>query len=333
MKQLHILCLTFCSLLSFASYAKSTHEYRQEFENFKNSPRYEAIFNENAPRGMSNLQARIETGKELSVFQRFVRNIFFLLEPVTINATTMPKLYSYADTICKNQHITTPTIFITRDITAKQGMFNAMAQKLLMSSGAIVIGQKMLLEASDAELEAVIAHELGHITYNHVNKQILLAYISIIPARFLINWFADGKKWSDFEKAFYSGFLASKISSLIIGKRFEKQADEFAYKVVGKGEGCIELFEDLKNRKQNYDDYYTKTYEILQESKKDLDLFDTVYLTTSYYLKNLNHEINNLYIWLYHNTPMGAHPSPEARIQAVKDYLESQKQATTKSHA
>lgn len=328
MKQLRTLGLVFFSLLSLVSYAESTYEYKQEFETFKNSPRYEAIFNENAPQVLSNLQTSIEIDKELSYFQRFVRSVFFLFQPVVITAKTMPKLYAYADTLCERQHITTPTIFITRDITAKQGMFNAMAQKLLMSSGAILIGQKMLLETSDAELEAVIAHEFGHIKYNHINKQLLTTYLSLIPTTLASQWIFGNNKSTDEAKMWVSVIMAIYLSNIIIGKRFEKQADEFAYKVAGKGEGCIELFEDIKNRKNIYDDYYGKTYDILQENKKDLSYFDSFFLTTDYYIASIGHTLNNLSLWFYYNTPFGPHPSPDARIKAVKDYLASQQIVT-----
>jgi Zn-dependent protease with chaperone function len=330
MKQLRTLGLVFFSLLSLVSSAESTYEYKQELETFKNSPKYEAIFNENAPRVLSNLQASIEIDKELSYFQRIVRNIFFLMQPVVITAKTMPKLYTYVDEMCKGQHITTPTIFITRDIAAKQGMFNAMAQKILMSSGAIIIGQKLLLETTDAELEAVVAHEIGHIKYNHINKIMAINYITLL-ATFIYLQTTFGKQ-NDSEGTFIARIFGASIisdclSSLIINKRFEKQADEFAYKVMGKGEGCIELFEDLKNKEKNYDNYFDKTYTILQENKKNLEPSDSVSLTIDYYLASFGNKVDHFFKWAYHNTPLGAHPSNDARIKAVKDYLASQEQA------
>lgn len=319
MKKLQTLGLAFCSLLSFVSYAENSYLYKQEFESFKNSPRYEAIFNENAPQDMSDLQADIEIDKNLSSFQRIVRSLFFLVKPMVISKTTMPKLYEYIATLCKSQNITMPTIFISRDITLKSGMFNAFAQKLLMSSGGILIGQKLLLETTDAELEAVIAHELGHIKYNHVNKSILVTYLSLIAV--VVS--QDNKN----QNTLFNLILASYISQLIIGKHFEKQADEFAYKYASKGEGLIEFFEDLNQREKVNNDYYNKTYTILQESKKDLSYLDSLTLSTNYYLSSFSHKLANCYKWLYHNTRLGAHPSNNARIQAVKDYMAIQTEA------
>lgn len=333
MKNLQLFSILSLSLLSLNMSAESTFNYRQEFESFKNSPRYEAIFNEDAPAILSDLQANIEIYKELSWFQRFVRSAFFALEPVVINAKTMPTLHAYIDTMCKSQGIATPTIFVTRDITWKQGFFNAAAQKLLMSSGAIVIGQKMLLEVNDAELEAVVAHEIGHIKYNHINKQILITYLSMAGSAVAMNVAANHYLSPEAQRnpelavatRVYAPLLMGLfLTRLIINKQFEKQADEFAYKVMGKGEGMVEFFEDLKNRDKNYNDYFAKTYTILQESKKDLNPSDSLGLTIDYYLASFGNKLNNAFKWLYHNTPYGAHPSHDARIEAAKNYMASQ---------
>lgn len=330
-KKLLLLGLFFYSAFySLANFAESTYEYKKEFEIFKNSPRYEAVFNEDAPRILSNLQAMIETDKQLSWFQRFVRSIFFRFQPVAISIKTMPKLYAYIDTICEKHNITTPTIFITRDITFKRGMFNAAAQKLLMSSGAIVIGQKIILEVDDAALEAVVAHELGHIKYNHINKGLLticLAEIATVLATIRLHDKAFGKDFSNQLPITIAPYLGAFLGQCVIGKRFEKQADEFAYKVMGKTDGCIEFFEDVKNRIKNYDDYFDKTYDILQESKRYLGLIDRFGLTFCYYCASFGHKIDLIARWLSYNTPIGSHPSPDARIKAVKDYLARQQSA------
>ena len=46
-----------------------------------------------------------------------------------------------------------PTVFITR----KENFFNACAAKVLTSSGGIVIGQDLIVESSEKELEAIVA--------------------------------------------------------------------------------------------------------------------------------------------------------------------------------
>ena len=219
-----------------------------------------------------------------------------------------------------------PTIFVTRDVTWKQGIFNACAQKLFASSGAIVIGQKLLRETTDAELEAVVAHELGHIKYNHVNKRILLSILTIIATNTLNGCLPSEKKLSSTT----SFLIKLYLPDLIINKRFEKQADEFAYKFVGKANGTIAFHENLiKRNKKYFDEDFEKTYDILQKNKPQLAILDRYLLTTRYYLASFFNKLNKTYRWIYLNTPLGAHPSSEERIQAVKDYL-AQKEASTK---
>jgi Zn-dependent protease with chaperone function len=330
MKRLHITSLLTLTFIATTAFGESTSTYRQEFEAFKKSPRYEAIFNEDAPGALSSIQARIENDTQLTRFNRFVRFIFLLLDPIVISPKTMPTLYAYVDAMCKKQSITTPTIFITRDVTWKQGFFNAAATKLLMSSGAVIIGQKLLLETTDAELEAVVAHEIGHISYNHVNKDLLITILSLIATNVSMNYFYSTPNdtiGDVITRKYAATFMGLCMSRLIVNKRFEKQADEFAYKTMGKSKGCLELFEDFKNREKTYDNYFGKTYNILQESKKDLGWYDSIDLTIDYYCASFGNKMDHLFNWLYHNTPLGAHPSHDARIKAVNDYLASQEQA------
>lgn len=47
-------------------------------------------------------------------------------------------------------------------------------------------------------------------------------------------------------------------------------------------------------------------------------------LMLRYYVAKTGHVIGNGFKWLYHNTPLGAHPSPEARIKYTQEYLDQQ---------
>jgi hypothetical protein len=43
-----------------------------------------------------------------------------------------------------------------------------------------------------------------------------------------------------------------------------------------------------------------------------------------YYLAKIGHECGRFVKYLYHETPLGAHPSNQARIDAAKAYLAQQ---------
>src|SRR5204863_3535554 len=57
------------------------------------------------------------------------------------------------------------------------------------------------------------------------------------------------------------------INRLIENKKFEKEADEFACKVVGKSEGLIQFFEYLLAKEKAREDEFITIYNVLQSNK------------------------------------------------------------------
>jgi len=242
-----------------------------------------------------------------------------LLDTVIVTPETMPSLYKYVDEICKKANITAPTIFITR----RDGFFNAAAQKLLMSSGGVIIGQKLLHDLSDDALEAVVAHEIGHIKYNHINKGLALSMASIA-----MYYMVKDSIYSENDSSFlrfvkwYALFETIHLSNrLIIGKRFEQEADEFSYKVNGKAKGLIEFFELILKKDYLHEKEFKMTYENIQQNRSLISSSDYYDLLVRYYITKGVHLYNNFYKKIYYNTFIGAHPSPEARIAAAQEYL------------
>lgn len=323
--QLAFYNLSFMCLLNAET---STNVYVEEFKAFKNSADYQLIFKKDANLALQIIERDIENCKHLSWFQRFVRSTFLSFDAIVVSPKTMPKLYAYIDSICKKAEIKTPTIFLTRE----KCFFNAMAEKLLISSGAILIGQKLLLETSPQELEAVAAHEIGHIVYNHVNKKKAINILNALAAVTAINYLTKNNEARTVEKSIIEGIIvgitagniANYITPLIINKRFEKQADEFAYKFMNKGNGLIEFCQHLEKMTNDEDQDFNHTREMLTKSKPEIGLYSYAGLSTIYYLAKFEHILSKAYRWLYHNTPFGEHPSPEARIKATQDYLNSQ---------
>ncbi len=310
--------LRIASLLLFASAClahEETYLYRQELEAFKNNPEYRIIFDEDANPLLKSINRNVENCKELSILQRFVRSAFLALGAVVVTPQTMPKLYAYVDDMCKQHNLPTPTVFINTD----RGFFNAAAQKLLISTGGIIIGQKLMNESSDAMLEGVVAHEIGHIKHNHINKMLGLLCVSILTAEIACNYF----KIKDNLTSAILGIAAAKI---IINKRFEKEADAFAYEQMGKGKGLKQIFQLFESKAQSADNDVTKTGANLNQNYSKIGLIDFITLKCVFVVAQLQHGMEKIHKWFYYNTPFGPHPSPQERIRTIQNYLDTQAQ-------
>lgn len=326
----------------FSSFAGNHGVYYSELKAFKKAAATKEMFDKDAHQGLSKIQRDITTFKNLGFFQRFVRSLFLMFDVVVVTPETMPKLYEYVDGICQKAEIETPTIFVTR----KNWLFNAMAQKLLMSSGAIIIGQKLMHDLSDNALEAIVAHEIGHIKYNHVNKMIALhigrdiCYAALCSMLHL-NRITFVKDENGLFIIPSQTELQSQIKSmnikrilldvslylalwLMMDKRFEKEADEFACKDNGKAAGLIEAFEFMLKKEQLREEEFVVVYELLQNNSADLSLLDNMSLRLRYYVAKGGHLYGKALEYIAHHTPLGSHPSHEARIAAAQQYLQQE---------
>lgn len=301
--------------------------YYKEWKAFKYSPAFKTTFDNESP--VCTIQRDIEIFKQLSLMQRLVRFVFLRLDVVIATPQTMPTLYKYVDTLCKKNGVETPTIFLNRG----KGFFNAAAVKFLMSSGGIIIGRKLLKETTDNELEAVIAHEIGHIKYNHTNKGIgltLAVSIAYYMAKKLVRTKPELDPTQAMVQEAYERFLVDPriialLTAFIINKRFEKEADQFAFEN-DKAEGLSSFCELSIEKRKMADDSFDETYELLQHNSSHLDFIGNVDLWFRYYWGKIGHMIHNADKWIYYNTPVGAHPSPEKRIEAAQKYLACQGQ-------
>ena len=317
--------LMFCSSFSLAA-QQQEFIYRQELKDFKNIPQYKTVFNEDSNIVLRAVNRDVEIYKQLTPLERLARFVFLALNVVVVTPETMPKLYSYVNDLCLTHDVALPTIFLTID---EKGFFNAAAQKLLTSTGGIVIGQELLNKTTDAELEAVIAHEIGHIKYNHVNRMIAISLGSYIAVRAALNHCLNPVSvhsrtyvMDSISRVYVTLALSNLISNCIINKRFEKEADEFAYKVAGHGPGLIEFFEHLEAREESYQQDFVTTAQLLTENKSKLETLDYMDLCMGYYLAKFGNSLMNGAKWVYHNTPLGAHPAHEVRIAAAQAYLD-----------
>jgi Zn-dependent protease with chaperone function len=328
--------LVISSHLMGASVGRSV--YYQELKNLRIDPQTKVMFDEDANDALGMIQRDIITYKELSWFQRFTRSALLGLDVVVVTPETMPKLYGYVEDVCNYGHMSMPVVFITR----KEGFFNALALKVFMGVGSIVIGQKLLKKLSDQELEAIVAHEIGHIKHNHSNKMLVLnaAKLAAIVS-LMIYFYKEGDVSVDsiidengvevpvynfnglLLKLYGISSVVSTIGAFVVNKRFEKEADLFACQF-GKSQGIIDFFELIKQKEQERDDEFVITYDILQNNRVCLPSGKYISFIMRYYLAKIGHECGRFVKYLYHETPLGAHPSNQARIDAAKAYLAQQ---------
>lgn len=231
----------------------------------------------------------------------------------------MPTLYQYVKNTCTQQDMRMPTIFITRDKTTFLGFSTAHSDstKLLTSSGAILIGQDLLLETSQKALEAAIAYELAHIKFNHQNKYWFKDYITPLLAGPIAATLFPNRV------ARATPVIAFILPRILIGKRFEKQADAFVYKTMNNAHGLIELCQYYQRKKQKTEDDYTDTYTFL--TKADINFIHYIAGMLAYYPNYIGHQFSNMYDWFCYNTLLKPYQSNEARIKTAQEYLDSQR--------
>lgn len=307
-----ILIVLFFSLLNAQenNALASKNIYQEELALLKQE-KQRSIFDKKKHDSISRFEADIELSKNVTLWQRQSLFMFLSFDVVIVTKETMPQLYAYIEQVCAQENMAVPTIFLTR----KKGFLNAFASKLLGSAGGIVIGQEIINESTQEGLEAIITHELGHIKHNHVVKSIALFFMS----RAIFD--AAMKKYpltsNDRLNQGISLVAALTLPKLIINKRFEQQADAFAFKH-GKAHGIKGFFEHLIQKSKQFDADYDNINELLEQNKNQLSKLDFVTFKTRFYCTKY---YTKAYKWLYYNTPYGAHPSHEKRIAAAEEYL------------
>jgi Zn-dependent protease with chaperone function len=334
---LHILSIVFLFSSSTVIFSNKS-KYALELRKLKKKPSYKFLFAKDKNQALQVIRRDMKICKSLTAFQRFVRRLFIKSDSIVVTKKNMPELFSYVESLCKKANLEQPVIFVQRK---KIGILNAFAQKLLMSSGGFLLTQDLLLKCTEKELEAVIAHEIGHIKHNHVNKGlfVLLVKMGIINV-FYYRFSKVNKKYAkmyyDKEEYFFAKnkiksasllFYASCLvgyflPALLIGKRFECQADEFACKM-GKSKGIIEFFERMVEKEELEDKEFIFIKELIEQKKERLSR-DYSKLKWAYYFAKFNHSINKAFKWLYHNTRLGAHPSNKERIKKAQEYFDKQ---------
>ena len=122
----------------------------------------------------------------------------------------------------------------------------------------IILGDTLLENFSNDEIETVIAHELGHYKNKHIVKNIIISTVSSFITFYLIaELYSISLDWFGFITitqisaipllslwAMVIGLIQSPISN-IISRKFEYEADEYAVKSTGKKEAFSTTLEKL----------------------------------------------------------------------------------------
>ena len=194
-----------------------------------------------------------------------------------------------------------------------------------MSSGAILIGQDLLREASPKALEAAIAHQLCRVKYNHENKEWVIKWIMpVMVGCFLRAPNLPGSPVPDLsprDRARY-GVLSFIALRVLLAKRFEKQADRFVYEEMGNAEGLIELCTYWQHKEQRVDTEYDDVSEYLRTS--NIALIDYIFYDLGYHFRRTGHRLHKLNRWIFRNTPLGSNQSYQTRINTAQQYLNVQ---------
>lgn len=323
--KLSTIFLTGLLISSHLTVSISNHAiYHSEFKVFKNAPETKALFEQdvdgssrttqdnlgmynpafldNGERrlfsqwdkmrktlSLGNIKRQIMISKELSFIDRIL--IMGLCGPnddlIIVTDETMPALYNYVSSLSKKAKIAMPFLFISLK------NFSAFSRKILMFRSSIVIGQQLLHDLSDEELEALVAQQIGHIKYDHTNKTVIVNGIALV------------------------GFVIPALSSLLVSKQFAKQADMFASEVAGKAKGLIKFYERLEAKDQLRMAEYNEVSKILTENAANIPMLSYFILIIGYYMAKTELYVEEIYNKF-------AYPSHRERIDAAKKYLAQQ---------
>lgn len=305
--------------------------YKNEFKALKKSPDYKPVFDHEASLLLQKINQQIKNYKELGGGQRLTKFLIDDSDVVAISPDAMPRLCGYVNGLSVKHNIENPIIFVT----TRKGWFNACALKVLHSRPVVILGQDFLLQTTDGEVEAVLAHELGHVKHNHVNKVLALGVSTTVAASAGIHYaLGKLKMFTSKEPALnvlrmYSSVLLGSIVSgiaqaLVIGKKFERQADEFAYRDAGQAEGLIKFLEHLDQKTDTFYKKYDQTIADIEKNKDALAPQDYNALKSAFWFARVERALVKARLWIAHHTPFDGHPSNQARIEAIKKYRVAQ---------
>lgn len=332
MKKITLLYLfTFCFSIAPVMSAQENNSYLDELKNFKKSRENEFLLSDNVHLGAALIYKELELYKHYNSAERLSFFFITLFNPFLVTSKTMPRLFSFIDTLCKKNKLPTPAIFISQE----KNFMNAAASKIFGEIGGIIIGQKMIYETTHEELEAILAHEIGHLKFNHTSRKLKMEIYSLIALAGLtyagLRWYKSimGYQQHPYTQKDYFTMIgiplwfSEFIPKLIINKKFEKEADTFACEQ-GHAPGLIKFFENCLAREKSEDHDFEFVKEKMQEIESTLDSNDYAHLKFVFSINKRLHSLQKFLRSVYGTTFLGDHPTHEARIEAAQNYLNAQ---------
>jgi len=156
------------------------------------------------------------------------------------------------ENLAKNEGLTLKGVF-QMDATKRSRHTNAYLSGLGKSK-RIVLFDTLIKAHEDDEILAVLAHEMGHLKKNHIKKQLVIMGLSSVVLFYLasemVTWQTMYQSFGFFSTPAYAGlflvavlwepigFFLSPIA-MAISRRFERQADRHAFKVMKVAEPLI----------------------------------------------------------------------------------------------
>lgn len=324
-----MLILALCN----AAFAETFH-YKEEFNEWYNNANNAIHHKINYHPNMINLRIEVENcikqsdnnlrpWYDLKKYENFFSRDLFSGSIQTVDSE-LPKLHQFVENLCKKNNIDKPFIVVPPN----KNDINAAACKIFRENGVIFIFPELINSTNDEELEAVIAHEIGHIKHNHINKilafqiptivctaiafhKLLSHCISNVDLNKLVKekteLIGQGLK---VQSSVILGILTCAIlRKLIFGKKFEQQADKFAMDH-GHANGLKSIMAKTNNQ-LSFDD----TLKYIEDNKAFLSQGD--YNKFIRLWQQAVNENSSAEYW-------DEHPTHEERIKAAEEYLNNQ---------
>jgi len=127
----------------------------------------------------------------------------------------------------------------------------------------ILLTDTMISVLSEEEMEAIIAHELGHCAFHHVLKRLALQGVLFCGIFWIINtavgnglvWFADQNNisWADLKLVpgvfclWSFGYIYANLIVANLSRRQEKTADRYSWKLMGTAKPFIAAMHKLND--------------------------------------------------------------------------------------
>lgn len=300
--------------------------YQEEFKTLKEKRIPKTILDRQSSFGPKAVLAFTENAEQVGFWGLLfrLRLLFpdkfskFSLQPVAISSAGMPLLHTYVNEVCGRIGMRVPTIFITKDKTTFFGSSTgySASTKVLMSSGAILIGQDLLLDVSQEAVEAAIAYELCCVKHNHENKEIFMKWIVPIVASNIL-------PASTSSGVVRKNLISFLLVRLLIAKEFEKQADRFVYEAMGNADGFVELCTYWQQKEQKVDVNYDDAYMYLKQA--DISIINSIIGGLSYHLFRTGHRLHKTFKLIFRSTFLGSEQNYQVRINAAQRCANIQK--------